>query len=140
MEGIIPGAHVNLFPCKSSQECKPPNEVPLYCCLGSYPARGGMNFIPNSPCANQMVDDYGWAKQVATQFLKQHPVEGNECDTCQIVNILINYNLTVAFHGNSLSDHPSPNRSVAILYLISKWTSHGRHALLPADTQLCQAQ
>jgi hypothetical protein len=104
MEGIIPGAHVDLFPWESSQECKPPNEVPMYCCLGSYSAGGDVSFIPNSPCANRsMVDDYGWAEQVATGFLEQHPVEGNECDVCQIVNILIDHNLTMAFHGDSVS-------------------------------------
>jgi hypothetical protein len=105
MDGIIPGAHVDLFPWESThQGCNPPNGIPSFCCIGSYSAGGGMSFFPNSPCANRsMVDDYGRAKQVATGFLEQHPVEGNECDVCQIVNILIDYNLTMAFHGDSVS-------------------------------------
>jgi hypothetical protein len=104
MEGIIPGAHVDLFPWESAQECNPPNGIPSYCCLGSYSSGGAVGFIPNSPCANRsMVDDYGRAKLVATGFFSQHPVKGNECDVCQIVNILIDYNLTMAFHGDSVS-------------------------------------
>lgn len=46
---------------------------------------------------------YGQAKKSATKFLEQNPVEGNECDICQIVNLLIHSNWTLAFQGDSLS-------------------------------------
>jgi hypothetical protein len=108
MEGIAPGAHMDLLPWEVSshetQECAPPNGIPSYCCIGSYSAGGGNSFRQNSPCANRSIlDDYGQAKKSATKFLEQHPVEGNECDVCQIVNLLIHSNWTLAFQGDSLS-------------------------------------
>lgn len=108
MEGIAPGAHIDLFPWEVSsqetQECTPPNGIPSYCCIGSHSVGGEVFFKQNSPCANRsMLDDYGQAKKSATKFLEQHPIEGNECDVCQIFNLLIDSNLTLAFQGDSLS-------------------------------------
>jgi len=79
--------------------CNPPDGVPESCCIG------GTHSTPydeSSSCLNVPQEAYDRTKDLAMNFLMQHPVKGNNCDICQIIDTLMEQNLNLAFQGDSV--------------------------------------
>jgi hypothetical protein len=77
--------------------------IPSYCCIGSLSAGGRVDY--EATRCNKSLDVYERAEQVARAFMPPLPTKtkSTECDWCRILDVLMQYNWTLAFAGDSLT-------------------------------------
>ena len=84
----------------SSRQCHPPQGVPNMCCIGTYSTGGGPRW-KGSECQNANHDT---AESWTRKYLEGFPIlSGRHCDICEIVELMAQFNWTVALQGDSVT-------------------------------------
>ena len=78
------------------RDCKPPDGIPNYCCLGSISAGGEVRYNPQRCRWN--ISSYN-----ISEYLEQFVPDSAICDVCGIVDLLLNSSLTLSFLGDSIT-------------------------------------
>ncbi|GKY99647.1 hypothetical protein MPSEU_000918700 [Mayamaea pseudoterrestris] len=107
---LFPIIPLQLWEVVSAAEriCAPPAGIPSYCCLGSSSSGHEINFHPEK-CLNNldnMLLPYEKLQNLSLQWLQDHPLPfpgERTCDLCQILEVLFQHNLTLAFLGDSMT-------------------------------------
>ncbi|CAB9526444.1 expressed unknown protein [Seminavis robusta] len=86
--------------------CQPPNGISRTCCLGSFSSGGNVESSLRGQCRASM-QNLGAVREHAKLFLQQHPVTDaatstTNCDVCQIVEVALQHNLSIALIGDSM--------------------------------------
>ena len=81
--------------------CRPDNGIPEHCCPGSFSAGGRMVYrenVCNDPQIYDQIEDYskGYLFNISS-------IDAEVCDSCRIVDHLLEYNLTLSFVGDSVT-------------------------------------
>ena len=85
----------------SSRQCHPPQGVPDVCCLGSTTGRGGNPWWNDFECLNA---DHAAAESWTRKYLEGFPfLSGRQCDICEIVELMAQFNWTLALQGDSVT-------------------------------------
>ena len=84
----------------SSRICNPPPGVPRACCVGSI-SGGGHSWWNDFECLNA---DFTAAESWTMKYLDGFPIAtGRQCDVCEIMELMAQFNWTVAFQGDSVT-------------------------------------
>jgi hypothetical protein len=92
-------------PTKEKDSCHPPPGVPTSCCLGSYSSGGGTNPKYRRFCSEAFRKDYAALKEHTVQEMAKYPIKTEPalpCDICNILNLMVRRNITLAFSGDSM--------------------------------------
>jgi hypothetical protein len=85
--------------------CHPPPGVATSCCLGSFSKGGGVNSRYRFSCSEGFRNDYAGLKVHTVQEMAKYPIKAEPalpCDICNILNIMVRHNITLAFSGDSM--------------------------------------
>jgi hypothetical protein len=93
-------------PTKEKKSCHPPPGVPKSCCLGSYSSGGGTTPKNRRYCSEAFRKDYVALKQHTVLEMAKYPIIKTKpalpCDICNILNLMVRRNITLAFSGDSM--------------------------------------
>lgn len=78
------------------RDCKPPDGIPNYCCLGSISSGGAVRYSPQRCRWN--ISSYD-----IPEYLERFVPDSALCDVCGIVDMLLNSSLTLSFLGDSMT-------------------------------------
>jgi hypothetical protein len=73
--------------------------------LGSYSEGGSVNPTKRHTCSEGFRKDYAALKEHTVQEIAKYPVKTEPalpCDICNILNIMVRHNITLAFAGDSM--------------------------------------
>jgi hypothetical protein len=87
------------------KSCHPPPGVSKTCCLGSYSAGGGVNYEYRHFCSEGLRKDRAALKEHTVQEMAKYPIQTEAalpCDICNILNVMVRHNITLAFAGDSM--------------------------------------
>lgn len=88
----------NTDEASSIATCQPPSHVSKACCIGTYSRGGDINYKERYQCNATTLKDYHRLQQEAVVS------SSSDCDVCRILQICLEYNLTVAFFGDSMTN------------------------------------
>ncbi len=85
-----------------SRSCPRDKGIPEYCCPGSY-SKGGRLYY--SPQVCNKTEPYKQVEQYVVDYLKNNYTIDQQgiCDSCRIIEYLLQYNLTLSFVGDSVT-------------------------------------
>jgi hypothetical protein len=87
------------------KSCRPPPGVATSCCLGSFSAGGRVNPANRHFCSEALQKDYAALKEHTVQEMAKYPLKTEPalpCDICNILNLMVRHNITLAFSGDSM--------------------------------------
>jgi len=86
----------------ANRSCPRDKGIPEYCCPGSY-SQGGRFFYFPHVC--NKTEQYERVEQYVVDYLKSNYTIDQQgmCDSCQIIEYLLQYNLTLSFVGDSVT-------------------------------------
>jgi hypothetical protein len=87
------------------KSCHPPPGVATSCCLGSYSSGGGTNPKNRHFCSEGLRKDHAALKEHTVQEMAKYPIKTEPalpCDICNILNVMVRHNITLAFSGDSM--------------------------------------
>lgn len=86
----------------ASRSCPRDEGIPEYCCPGSYSQGGRFYYFPQ---VCNKTEPYERVEQYAVDYLKNNYTIEQQgiCDSCQIIEYLLKYNLTLSFVGDSVT-------------------------------------